>query len=790
MALIALSTAWLIGIYAGSRMGASLAPWGLCALLALGAACLWRQAPHVRWAAVSVLLLALGAMRYLVAAPWLDERSVSTYNGRGWVTLTGVVAAEPDVRDTYANLRLEAERLSLGEGVPVRVEGAVLVRVPRYPTYAYGDRLRVQGLLRTPPDLAGFSYRDYLAHRGVYSLLSGTQVVVLAHGQGSPLYAALLAVKGRAQHTVAQILPEPAAALLSGILLGVDTGLPRDLVADFDATGTAHIIAISGFNFAIVGGLLTRISVRVVGRRYAAWFSTAAIALYAVFVGGSGAVMRAAVMSCIAVWGEHLGRQNSSANALFATALLMTAWNPHLLWDLGFVLSFAATLGLVTLADPLGRRFEAALALFLPGRWAAPVARILNEPVVLTTCAQLTTLPIVVYHFGTLSLVTMLSNALVLPAQQQVMLWGGLATVAGMAWLPMGRLLGWAAWLFLAWTIWVVEWTAQLPHAAVTVSDVHAAHVWAWYGLLGGGVWWMGASVARRHAVWARTKAALRVVWQRAALLGAMGVAAALVWLAALQMPDGRLHVTYLDVGAGDAVLVETPSGRQVIVDGGPSATAMVAHLGRRLPFADRSVDLAVLTELTDQRMVGLVPIVERYKVSYLWTPAADAEPTATYAALIDAAQAQGTPVVAPVAGTVAALGDGVSIRVLHPAADDTPGQPVVLRIDYGRTCFLFAAGAEMATEAAMQARGEDLRCDVLQVAAHGREGATTPRFLEAAQPALGVISWGKGGRGDGPDPAVMARLVGCGATVARTDERGSIEVISDGVRYEVRARK
>jgi competence protein ComEC len=229
------------------------------------------------------------------------------------------------------------------------------------------------------------------------------QVTTLARGQGNALFAALLRCKARAQKAITDALPEPPAALLTGILLGTETGLPAKLAADFRTTGTSHIIAISGFNMAIVSGLFSRLSVRVVGRRYAAWFCTAALALYTLFVGASAAVVRAAVMGAIVVWGEHFGRQNASANALFATALAMTVWNPNTLWDLGFLLSFAATLGLIALAEPLGQRFERLLARVLPVRWSEPVARTLNEPLVLTTCAQLTTLPIILRTARSLS---------------------------------------------------------------------------------------------------------------------------------------------------------------------------------------------------------------------------------------------------------------------------------------------------------------------------------------------------------------------------------------------------
>jgi competence protein ComEC len=791
MLLTYLSIAWMAGIYLGSRVALPFTLWGLTALLPLSVAWLWRQVPHVRLAALCGLVLCLGALRYVVAQPRFDERSVAAYNDQGWVTLTGVVAAEPDVRDTYINLRVEAETLAVGDGAPIDVEGAVLVRAPRYPEHVYGERLDVRGQLETPPVFDTFSYRDYLARKGIYSLVRWARITVLAQGEGNPLLGGLLAVKRHTQGIIADVLPEPCAALLTGILLGIETGLPRELAVDFSTTGTSHIIAISGFNISIIAALFSSLSVRLVGRRYAAWFSTASIAVYTLFVGASAAVVRAAVMGSISVWGEHFGRQNSAPNALFATALLMTAWNPHTLWDLGFLLSFAATLGLIVLSDPLQLRFRALLAHLLPAPWVEPIAKPLDDALVLTTCAQLTTLPIIAYNFGTLSLVTLLSNVLILPAQQGVMLWGALATLGGLAWLPLGRALGWVAWLFLAYTIWVVEWTADLPRAAVDLGSAHAAAVVTWYVLLGAGAWWMTRTVERRRELWQGMRRTFVSHVRTKALVGALAVVALLVWLAVLGMPDGKLHVTFLDVGQGDAVLVETPSGRQVVVNGGPTGTTMAAHLGRRIPFWDRTLDLVVLTDLRDEHVVGLAPVVERYDVAFLWQPSLQDETRPAYDELRMAAQDEGLDAQSPIAGTKVDLGDGVVLTILHPAGHSGDGEGVlVLRVDYGQTCFLLAGSADLEVERRLLAQGERVRCDVLQVGGHGGDGATSPNFLRAVRPALAVISCGEGNRADDPDGAVLARLAEHGATVVRTDEVGSVEVISDGVGYKVQVRR
>ncbi|HUT21368.1 MAG TPA: ComEC family competence protein, partial [Anaerolineae bacterium] len=249
----------MIGIYAASRLQIPLVCWGILALLSICVAWLWKSEPPVRRAAVWGLFLCLGATRYVAGLPRLDERSVAAHNDTGQVVLTGVVVGEPDVRDRYVNLRVRAEGLARGDEAPVSVRGLVLVRAPRYPIPHYGDRIQASGQLETPPVLETFSYRDYLARQGIYSTMRWAQVTTLARGQGNTLFAALLRCKARAQKAIADALPEPPAALLTGILLGTETGLPAKLAADFRTTGTSHIIAISGFNMAIVSALFSRL---------------------------------------------------------------------------------------------------------------------------------------------------------------------------------------------------------------------------------------------------------------------------------------------------------------------------------------------------------------------------------------------------------------------------------------------------------------------------------------------------------------------------------------------------
>jgi competence protein ComEC len=248
--LLMIAIAWLIGLVAAHHwlvpLGVQPASLALLSLLPVAAFLLWREDRSMRLSSACALALFLAALRYQAAVPRLNSPgAVAYYNDRGWVTLQGLVRDYPDVRDTWTNLTVGAEWIEV-EGQKVPVRGDVLVRAPRFPAYGYGDRLRVSGFLETPPELEGFSYRDYLARSGIYSTMGFPTIERIATGQGSPFWRALYAVRSQASGLLARLVPEPAASLMQGILLGVRGSIPAGLYDDFNATGTSHVIVISG----------------------------------------------------------------------------------------------------------------------------------------------------------------------------------------------------------------------------------------------------------------------------------------------------------------------------------------------------------------------------------------------------------------------------------------------------------------------------------------------------------------------------------------------------------------
>jgi competence protein ComEC len=411
---------------------------------------------------------------------------------------------------------------------------------------------------------------------------------------------------------------------------------------------------------------------------------------------------------------------------------------------------------------------------------------LLNEAWVVTTAVQVTTLPLILYNFRQLSLVTMIANLLILPVQPMVMSWGGVATIVGSFWLPMGRVLGWVAWLFLAYTIEMVQLTAKIPFASINLGRVSAGALWIYYGLLLAGVWIVSQDREARRIWWRKLTDRLPTM----ALIGGLAIVLILVWIAVLDQPDGRLHVVFFDVGQGDAIFVQSPAGQQILVDGGPDPTILLARLGEQMPFWDRSLDLVVLTHPDDDHLTGLVPVLERYRVGQVFD-VGHACNSPTCAKWQELLAGKGIPVLDSRAGTHVVLDGGVELTVLHPGHKlvegteaDSNNNSIVIRLIMGEFSALMPGDVEAVVERKLLHSGQQLVSTLLKVPHHGSDTSSTPAFLEAVSPQLAVVSVGQDNRFGHPSSEVLARLRPY--TVLRTDEQGNVEVITDGQRLWV----
>ncbi|MCB8922888.1 MAG: DNA internalization-related competence protein ComEC/Rec2 [Ardenticatenaceae bacterium] len=781
MTVVFLGIAWLAGIWLASFVAWPLISWLVMAGIGLAGGVLLRQQRRAQMALITLIGLGVGGAWYGTAVPTLTADHITTYNDSPNLTFTGLVSGEPDVRDRSINLRVTADSLILPTGKTLPITGDVLVRAPRFPLIEYGSVVEVNGRLETPPEFDDFSYKEYLARQGIYSLINQPQITVRETGQGSPIYRAIYAFKARAQASINRLIPDPAAALLSGILLGNDNGLSPELADDFRATGMTHIIAISGFNIAILIGILVGLSQPLLKRRGAVAFAIVGVAAYTLLVGADPSVVRAAIMGSIyLIASRWLGRPNYIYASLFLAAFVMTLLNPLALWDVGFQLSFAATLSLMLYATPLTQWMQQQLARRFNRQAVRAIMSVISESVLITLAAQVLTLPLMAAYFGQLSLISLPANALILPAQPGVMVWGGLAALVGMVIPAIGQLFGWVAWLFLAYTIWLVRLFAAVPGAAVPVT-VSPGVIVAVYALIGLITLFARLEPEKRAGV----TAVLRKNLSRRLAVGVAGVTAVLTLSWGMTQPDGNLHVVFLDVGQGDATLIQTPSGRQILVDGGYYPSVLNDGLGQHIPFWQREIDLMVATHPDADHISGLAGVFERYHVGQLITNGQGLGESPIYDAVLLAAEEAGTPIRRALVGERIVIEDGVQLEVLHPGAvllpDERNENSVAMRLTYGDFSLVFTGDAEQQAEQAMLKSGLPLDALVYKAGHHGSNGSSSAAFLRAIRPSIITISVGADNNFGHPSPEMLQRAADVGAAVLRTDELGTIEVVTDG---------
>jgi competence protein ComEC len=568
---------------------------------------------------------------------------------------------------------------------------------------------------------------------------------------------------------------------------------------------------------------LVKLFNRFLQRYVALLVALAVIALYVVLVGAEPPVVRAAMMGGLSTLALIAGRQSDGLTSLPVAASLMTAWQPMALWDVSFQISFAAMLGLIPYLERLAHWAEEALRRVVSMEATERIFRPFRETLLATVAAQITVLPLIAYHFGQSSPLALLANLLVLPVQPVIMYLGSTAALLGLAFLPLGTVVGWAAWLFLTYTIRATEVLSNRAGPASSTARLHPAALRAYYGLLALLIWKPLTShisirslpgllsllhprsgrsprpaEARRPAF---RYSALRF-WQgfagrqgmvRKGLVAALVLVLVLIWAAVLSLPDGRLHVTFLDVGQGDAIFIQTPAGRRVLIDGGPSPALALQALGRRLPFYDRRIDLVLLTHPHDDHLRGMLAVVERYGVRQVLSGSVSEPATAPSGVAAQWQQVlhdRGIPLLPVVQPLQIDFGDGPVMQVLPSAVEDEPGQTwLVARLSWENTSFLLTGDLEADGLLQLADDGWGLDCTVLKVSHHGSADALNEDVLATMRPHLAIISVGADNLFGHPATSTLELLNQQSVRTLRTDQAGDIEVIVDEQGWKANAR-
>ncbi len=728
-------------------------------LLALAVAAL--AVGHARLALVPLLLAiaALGALR--VAAPSLPADHIARQSLPPSVVLEGRVLEEP-VRWSPDRMRIVLAVDGYQDGLERRsATGRVQLTIyGETAPVGEGQRIRCEVRLHRPAGFrnpGGFDYPAALRRDGI---------LLVGNGRGDRLAALTpdvppwpVRVKRWAVATIDSHLPEASAALLSGLLLGERTALPRETDEAFRRAGVYHILAVSGFNVALLASsVFAALTLIGVPRRTTAVAAAVVLVGFALVVGGQPSVLRATTMGLLLLAAVLLDRRSQLMNAICLAGIALLAWSPSALWDPGFQLSFAATAGIVYLSPSIGA--------FLGERdWP----RWLVTAMAVSLAAQLAVSPAMLVHFNQLSLIGVVANLLVVPL-------AGPATTIGMLALLVASVSDGAAgslfdvlWLVLLALRAVVRVAAAVPGAMVYLPAPPWAATAAWCGGLA-----LVPFLAGRR-------------WAKLAAAGLFALALAVSAWPWLDPGDGRLRITFLDVGQGDATLVEIPGGPRLLIDGGPGGLLRF-DVGEHVlsPFLwNRPVgrlDVVALTHTDSDHAGGLAAVLRRFRVGEFWeTGRWGPGGEVTRVALEQSA----VPRRVLRAGQRFRLGDA-RLTVLNPGAEPSltaNDDSLVLRLDWLAASVLLTGDVGWAAEARMLEHGGPGSVVVLRVAHHGSRTSSSQAFLEATRPEFAVVSVGTRNPFRHPTPEVLARLTAIGARIYRTDLDGAIIMETDGTR-------
>lgn len=421
-----------------------------------GRGCFTLSYPHWRKAIALLIGFAFGAGRFLLAMPDFNTSDLAFYRDLPKdLMVDGIVTTEVDARSDSQYLIISSLNLTYMDGVfPVR--GKLLVKARRYPEFAYGDLVKINAKLVSPPIFDKFNYSDLLAKNDVFVTAYNPKIYLLERGHGEFFWTFVYKIKIFFSERINALYSEPEASLIAGLLLGLRKTIPQAVLNDFSSAGLTHILAISGYNVTLMITIFGLLFVRF-SRKGRFWGMFSGIMLLVLFTGFSASVIRAGLMGFFVLLATLSGRKSNGLLMLFLSAFVMTMLNPRILIsDLSFQLSFLATLGLI-LCLPFIEKYLQKLPDFL------------QNGLGVTLAAQVFTTPLILYKFGRFSLIAPIANVLFLPLIPAIMFFSFIGTVLSLIFWPLGAIFNAVAWIFLKIMLFGVHFVANLPFASLEI---------------------------------------------------------------------------------------------------------------------------------------------------------------------------------------------------------------------------------------------------------------------------------------------------------------------------------
>lgn len=645
---------------------------------------------------------------------------------------------------------------------------------------SYGDKIIVKGNFEeasTARNEGGFNYKQYLKTKKIYGIVTVDKKDVKVVNKNNTNIIELLAnkVRNSMKGKIEQNITDATSGLLSGMLIGDKSNLPKEIQEDFRNSSLSHILAISGMHVSYVMlGITFLISKMKFSKKISKIITIVILLFFIILTGKTASVERACFMSVYAILASLLHKRANVLASISISILIILIINPYSILDIGLQLSYGGTLGIVLIYPILKKCKKSKKEKAKENKFQKLIQKIkekILDIIRITVSANLVIFPIILYQYNTMSFTFIISNLLISSIIGIIIIFGLISVFASYIFMPLAKVMFFLTQILLNILAQTAHLCAKLPFSKVYFPTPKIYVIIIYYLFL------IYIILAKRNII---------LVKKISKKIFIIFIIIVIISNLIIKIIPKAFTISFIDVGQGDSMLISTPKGKRILVDGGGTRDTENFDVGRQtlIPYllnkGITKLDYIVISHFDSDHATGVAQILGKIDVSSIILTR-QLEENDIYRHILSIAKEKKIKLIYVKEGDVLKIG-GIKISIIHPENKLMINNPmnnnsIVCKVEYNSFSMLLTGDIEMEAEELILRKNINLKADVLKVAHHGSKTSTTGEFLKAINPKVALIGVGKNNNFGHPSNEVIQRLKENGTRIYRTDENGEISI-------------
>lgn len=592
----------------------------------------------------------------------------------------------------------------------------------------------------------GYNYRRYLNSKNIYGIINVNRKTIVVKDVRKIDF--ITKIKYYIQDTFSRVLPKDYAGIINGMLNGDTKNVSENILEDFKNSGVTHLLAVSGSNIAYIIMFLSIISNKIFGKYFSYYVLIFSIIIFIFVSGASASVARAGIMAILNIIATIFSKKSNTINNICFSALILLIINPLTIYDVGFILSFVGTLGIVLLSTDIINFIRKYIK-----------AKILSETIGVTLSAQIMLTPVMLFYFNTFSLVSLITNFLIVPISSFLTILGFIVVIISLVSIELAKIFSYPIYALVFFMFKITNFFGKIPFANILVPTPKMYVIIGYYTI----ILIISKKVLSKKQIF---KTIMFFV---------------IITFFIENIPNNCLKLSMVDVGQGDSCYIETPNKKTILIDGGGTEGSdydigeniLIPYL---LSKGKTKIDLIIISHPHEDHIEGVFTVIEQLKVKKV-VISKMVDENELIINLKKICQKRGTEIIEVSKGDTIKL-DQVTFEILYPYSkskeENLNNMSIVTKMSYKGATALFTGDLEKEREIEITS---DISADILKVGHHGSTTSTSEKFLKKVLPKIALISVGENNSYGHPSDEIIRRLERVGASIYRTDICGEISL-------------